>query len=76
MAGCKGGLGPGEFKTAGGGGGHGGTGGRGYFTGSYANGGAVYGKKSLPCEFGSGSGNSSGNATVGDHTTGGGIIGL
>lgn len=72
-AGCKGGLGKGEMSEtlAAGGGGHGGKGGRGYFNGSVAEGGIEYGDQSMPCELGSGSGNSS----VGLVTSGGGIIG-
>lgn len=72
LSGCEGGLGRGEFKTAGGGGGHGGRGGKGYYSDIYSEGGAVYGSDKLPCEFGSGSG----NASIGDYTNGGGIIGL
>ncbi|OAE22834.1 hypothetical protein AXG93_496s1300 [Marchantia polymorpha subsp. ruderalis] len=70
--GCKGGLGKGEMSEtlAAGGGGHGGKGGRGYFNGSVAEGGIEYGDQSMPCELGSGSGNSS----VGLVTSGGGII--
>ncbi|KAL3690273.1 hypothetical protein R1sor_016582 [Riccia sorocarpa] len=69
--GCKGGLGKGEASSlAAGGGGHGGKGGRGYFNGSWAQGGPEYGEKSMPCELGSGSGNLS-NGLV---TSGGGII--
>lgn len=76
MSGCQGGLGKGMFNSAaaGGGGGHGGKGGRGFYKGSYSLGGAPYGNNSLPCEFGSGSG--IGNASFGEYTTGGGIIGL
>jgi hypothetical protein len=73
-AGCKGGLGKGGTSAtyAAGGGGHGGVGGQGYFNGSWADGGAAYGNKDLPCELGSGSGNSS----TGEVTSGGGIIGM
>jgi hypothetical protein len=72
--GCQGGLGKGGYGGvgAGGGGGHGGRGGKGYFKGSFSEGGAQYGSSELPCEFGSGSGDSS----FGNFTTGGGIIGL
>lgn len=75
MSGCEGGYGKGAFEPVGvgGGAGHGGRGGKGYYKGSYSAGGIVYGNTTLPCEFGSGSG--SGNATFGDDTAGGGIIG-
>lgn len=74
LSGCEGGLGRGMIGSAGaaGGGGHGGRGGKGYYKGHSADGGAIYGNHKLPCEFGSGSG----NASFGDSTTGGGIIGL
>ncbi|CAM6085481.1 unnamed protein product [Calypogeia fissa] len=70
--GCKGGLGKGGMSEtyAAGGGGHGGLGGRGYFNGSWASGGIEYGNNDMPCELGSGSGNSS----TGEVTSGGGII--
>ncbi|KAL2610427.1 hypothetical protein R1flu_029000 [Riccia fluitans] len=70
--GCKVGLGKGEVSEnlAAGGGGHGGKGGRGYFNGTWAEGGPEYGDKSMPCELGSGSGNSS----KGLVTSGGGLI--
>lgn len=55
----------------GGGGGHGGKGGDGYYNGSVVHGGITYGSADLPCELGSGSGNSS----LPDSTAGGGIIG-
>lgn len=76
MSGCEGGLGKGAFEPVGvgGGAGHGGRGGKGYYKGSYSPGGAVYGNNTLPCEFGSGSG--SGNASFGEYTAGGGIIGV
>lgn len=72
--GCQGGFGKGSFggAGAGGGGGHGGQGGKGWFKGSYSEGGGTYGNGKLPCELGSGSG----NASFGDYTTGGGMIGL
>lgn len=74
LAGCKGGLGKGGTSAnhAAGGGGHGGIGGQGFFNGTWANGGFEYGIKDLPCELGSGSGNSS----AGEVTSGGGIIGM
>jgi hypothetical protein len=76
VSGCEGGLGKGAFEPVGvgGGAGHGGRGGKGYYKGSYSPGGAVYGNNTLPCEFGSGSG--SGNASFGEYTAGGGIIGV
>lgn len=76
LSGCEGGLGRGGFQPSGvgGGAGHGGKGGQGYFKGSYSKGGTTYGNSALPCEFGSGSG--SGNATHGNYTAGGGIIGV
>lgn len=55
----------------GGGGGHGGKGGDGFYNGSVIQGGITYGNADLPCELGSGSGNSS----LPDSTAGGGIIG-
>lgn len=55
----------------GGGGGHGGKGGTGYYDGSAIEGGVAYGNADLPCELGSGSGNDS----LPDATSGGGIIG-
>ena len=56
---------------ASGGAGHGGRGGKGYFNGSWANGGKKYGSTVLPCELGSGSGNLSSEK----FTVGGGVIG-
>ncbi|KAL3535670.1 hypothetical protein ACH5RR_004131 [Cinchona calisaya] len=59
--GCIGGLGRGEVLPNGlsSGAGHGGKGGDTYYNGSYIAGGGVYGDADLPCELGSGSGNSS-----------------
>eukprot|EP00250_Pteridium_aquilinum_P010753 c19609_g1_i2 orf=575-4888(+) len=70
--GCQGGIGKGDLSSSGaaGGAGHGGKGGKGYFNGSWADGGKEYGSSLLPCELGSGSGNS----TSGEVTTGGGVI--
>ncbi|EFJ26064.1 hypothetical protein SELMODRAFT_98651 [Selaginella moellendorffii] len=71
--GCKGGLGKGHSSSsgAGGGGGFGGRGGKGYYKGSWSEGGDTYGKKTLPCELGSGGGNSS---TSNKSSSGGGVI--
>ncbi|RDX91133.1 hypothetical protein CR513_26927, partial [Mucuna pruriens] len=68
--GCTGGLGKGKYfeNGIGGGGGHGGYGGDGYYNGNFIEGGSTYGDVDLPCELGSGSGNSS------LMTAGGGII--
>ncbi|XP_058206673.1 uncharacterized protein LOC131320103 [Rhododendron vialii] len=70
--GCTGGVGRGRFLSngLGGGGGHGGKGGSGYYNGSAIEGGVAYGNADLPCELGSGSGNDS----LPDATSGGGII--
>ncbi|GLJ46536.1 hypothetical protein SUGI_0980760 [Cryptomeria japonica] len=70
--GCRGGMGKGKvlFDGAGGGGGHGGKGGDGYFNGNISKGGEEYGDAYMPCELGSGSGNSTSEGT----TAGGGII--
>ncbi|KMT03252.1 hypothetical protein BVRB_8g197950 [Beta vulgaris subsp. vulgaris] len=70
--GCIGGFGRGNLSSngLGGGGGHGGRGGDGYCDGKFADGGGAYGNADLPCELGSGSGNSS---LLGS-TAGGGII--
>lgn len=70
--GCKGGVGKGHVSNAGagGGGGHGGQGGDGYLNGVSSRGGEEYGIADLPCELGSGSGNSTSEGT----TAGGGII--
>ncbi|KAE9464472.1 hypothetical protein C3L33_03589, partial [Rhododendron williamsianum] len=70
--GCTGGVGRGRFLSngLGGGGGHGGKGGSGYYNGSAIEGGVAYGNADLPCEHGSGSGNDS----LPDATSGGGII--
>ncbi|XP_022750127.1 uncharacterized protein LOC111299295 isoform X4 [Durio zibethinus] len=70
--GCIGGVGRGNFldNGIGSGGGHGGRGGLGCYNGSCVEGGVSYGNSELPCELGSGSGNES----IADSTTGGGII--
>ncbi|KAH9328000.1 hypothetical protein KI387_000108, partial [Taxus chinensis] len=70
--GCRGGKGKGQVLSdlAGGGAGHGGKGGAGYFKGNLSEGGKEYGDADLPCELGSGSGNSTSELT----TAGGGII--
>ncbi|KAH9605824.1 hypothetical protein KSS87_018585, partial [Heliosperma pusillum] len=70
--GCVGGVGRGDLSSngLGGGGGHGGKGGDGYYDGKFAIGGGSYGDADLPCELGSGSGNTS----VAGSTAGGGII--
>ncbi|XP_061371138.1 uncharacterized protein LOC133313747 isoform X2 [Gastrolobium bilobum] len=70
--GCTGGLGRGRYfeNGIGGGGGHGGYGGDGYYNGNFIDGGTPYGDVDLPCELGSGSGNSS----LAGATAGGGII--
>ncbi|XP_054782086.1 uncharacterized protein LOC129289342 isoform X2 [Prosopis cineraria] len=70
--GCAGGLGRGRYyeNGLGGGGGHGGNGGDGYYNGNFIEGGTTYGNADLPCELGSGSGNSS----LAGATAGGGII--
>ncbi|XP_014509165.1 uncharacterized protein LOC106768496 isoform X1 [Vigna radiata var. radiata] len=70
--GCTGGLGRGRYieNGIGGGGGHGGYGGDGYYNGNFIEGGSTYGDVDLPCELGSGSGNSS----LAGATAGGGII--
>ncbi|KAI9118983.1 hypothetical protein K1719_009658 [Acacia pycnantha] len=70
--GCTGGLGRGRlyWNGLGGGGGYGGNGGDGYYNGSFIEGGTTYGDADLPCELGSGSGNSS----LAGATAGGGII--
>lgn len=70
--GCKDGIGQGKVLSngLGGGGGHGGSGGPGCYNGTCAEGGVSYGRKYLPCELGSGSGNNS----LADSTTGGGIV--
>lgn len=72
-AGCIGGVGQGNVSSngLGGGGGHGGRGGDGYCDGKLIDGGGAYGDADLPCELGSGSGNSS----LPGSTAGGGIIG-
>ncbi|KAJ7530030.1 hypothetical protein O6H91_15G075800 [Diphasiastrum complanatum] len=69
--GCREGIGRGGSSStgAGGGGGHGGRGGQGVFKGSSAAGGVKYGDKTLPCELGSGGGNSTSG-----QTRGGGVI--
>ncbi|KAL2928800.1 Eukaryotic translation initiation factor 3 subunit H [Bienertia sinuspersici] len=69
---CIGGVGRGNLSSngLGGGGGHGGRGGDGYCDGKFADGGGAYGDADLPCELGSGSGNSS----LPGSTAGGGII--
>ncbi|KAJ7554138.1 hypothetical protein O6H91_06G127300 [Diphasiastrum complanatum] len=69
--GCHKGIGRGGTSStgAGGGGGHGGGGGRGVFKGSWATGGVQYGEQNLPCELGSGGGNSTSG-----QTRGGGVI--
>ncbi|XP_040971187.1 uncharacterized protein [Gossypium hirsutum] len=70
--GCTGGVGRGTVLNNGlaGGGGHGGRGGKGYYDGSFIEGGVSYGDAELPCELGSGSGNDS----LAGATAGGGII--
>ncbi|GAB4852694.1 hypothetical protein Ancab_016908 [Ancistrocladus abbreviatus] len=70
--GCMGGVGQGKLSSNGygGGGGHGGEGGDGYNNGIFVDGGIAYGDANLPCELGSGSGNS----TLPGSTAGGGII--
>ncbi|CAH9131244.1 unnamed protein product [Cuscuta epithymum] len=70
--GCIGGLGSGKLFPSGlsGGAGHGGRGGDAYYNGTYMGGGHTYGDADLPCELGSGSGNSS----VPGATAGGGIL--
>ncbi|RAL37158.1 hypothetical protein DM860_004080 [Cuscuta australis] len=70
--GCIGGLGSGQLLPSGlsGGAGHGGRGGDAYFNGTYVGGGLTYGDADLPCELGSGSGNSS----LQGATAGGGIL--
>eukprot|EP01018_Ginkgo_biloba_P032513 Gb_27769 [translate_table: standard] len=70
--GCRGGVGKGLISDdgAGGGGGHGGKGGPGIFNGNLSEGGEAYGNADLPCELGSGSGNSTSEKT----TAGGGVI--
>ncbi|PKA55884.1 hypothetical protein AXF42_Ash014556 [Apostasia shenzhenica] len=70
--GCKGGVGRGTILSSGvgGGGGHGGKGGDGFYNGEFVKGGETYGDATLPCELGSGSGNDS----IPDATTGGGVI--
>ncbi|XP_059638281.1 uncharacterized protein LOC132280165 isoform X2 [Cornus florida] len=70
--GCNGGVGRGKLLSNGfgGGGGHGGKGGDGYYNGSLIEGGVAYGNADLPCELGSGSGNSS----LAGATAGGGVI--
>ncbi|CAH9098571.1 unnamed protein product [Cuscuta europaea] len=70
--GCIGGLGSGKLFPNGvsGGAGHGGRGGDAYYNGTYMGGGHTYGDADLPCELGSGSGNSS----VPGATAGGGIL--
>ncbi|CAI9100492.1 OLC1v1037607C1 [Oldenlandia corymbosa var. corymbosa] len=70
--GCYGGLGKGEYLPSGlsSGAGHGGRGGDTYYNGSYISGGVAYGNAELPCELGSGSGNSS----LPDAVAGGGIV--
>ncbi|XP_044463835.1 uncharacterized protein LOC123194611 isoform X2 [Mangifera indica] len=70
--GCIGGVGRGKvFENGlGGGGGHGGKGGEGYYNGNFIEGGSAYGDADLPCELGSGSGNSS----LAGATAGGGIV--
>ncbi|KAL8128611.1 hypothetical protein V2J09_017766 [Rumex salicifolius] len=70
--GCKGGVGQGMLLSNGhgGGGGHGGRGGKGYSSGAFVDGGVSYGNANLPCELGSGSGNTS----LPGSTAGGGII--
>ncbi|TVU07382.1 hypothetical protein EJB05_47435, partial [Eragrostis curvula] len=71
--GCREGIGKGEFLKYGaaGGAGHGGQGGTGIYNGMKSSGGQVYGNADLPCELGSGSGNS---AVPADNTAGGGLI--
>ncbi|KAE8705874.1 putative zinc protease PqqL-like [Hibiscus syriacus] len=70
--GCTGGVGRGTVLQNGlaGGGGHGGKGGEAYYDGSFIEGGVSYGDADLPCELGSGSGNTS----LAGATGGGGII--
>ncbi|KAG8491507.1 hypothetical protein CXB51_014870 [Gossypium anomalum] len=70
--GCTVGVGRGTVLNNGlaGGGGHGGRGGKGYYDGSFIEGGVSYGDAELPCELGSGSGNDS----LAGATAGGGII--
>ncbi|KAA3477228.1 GMP synthase [Gossypium australe] len=70
--GCTGGVGRGTVLNNGlaGGGGHGGRGGKGYYDGSFIEGGVSYGDAEFPCELGSGSGNDS----LAGATAGGGII--
>ncbi|KAM7276309.1 hypothetical protein ACFE04_018175 [Oxalis oulophora] len=70
--GCRGGLGRGSLPSNGiaSGAGHGGKGGWGCYKGNCIEGGSSYGNPDLPCELGSGSGNTS----SGYSTTGGGII--
>lgn len=71
--GCTGGVGQGKVLSngLGSGAGHGGGGGYGYYNGSCIGGGITYGDPNLPCELGSGSGNSS----LAGSTSGGGVLG-
>lgn len=71
--GCIGGVGKGSVLSndLGSGAGHGGEGGYGYYNGSCIGGGITYGDPNLPCEPGSGSGNSS----LAGSTAGGGVLG-
>lgn len=72
-AGCRKGIGKGNFLNgAGSGAGHGGKGGSGMFNGSLSEGGGIYGNANLPCELGSGSEGL--NESYG-HVAGGGMIG-
>lgn len=70
--GCRRGMGKGLISSngAGGGGGHGGKGGPGFLNGHLTEGGEEYGNADLPCELGSGGGNSTSEGT----TAGGGVI--
>nr|XP_016504944.1 PREDICTED: uncharacterized protein LOC107822879 [Nicotiana tabacum] len=70
--GCTGGVGKGSVLSngLGSGAGHGGEGGYGYYNGSCIGGGITYGDPNLPCEPGSGSGNSS----LAGSTAGGGVL--
>ncbi|KAL3330314.1 hypothetical protein AABB24_034257 [Solanum stoloniferum] len=70
--GCTGGVGQGKVLSngLGSGAGHGGEGGYGYYNGSCIGGGITYGDPNLPCELGSGSGNSS----LAGSTSGGGVL--